>query len=130
MTAAGAPSPPSSTDLAIERTWLAHERTMMAWVRTATSLISFGFTLHKFFQYQIQQGQAAAASRLLGPREFALVMIGTGLVALALATFQHRRGLQTLSAGHAKQPRSVAAVVASLIAALGLLAFVATLFHL
>jgi putative membrane protein len=34
----------TSTKLAIERTRLAHERTLMAWVRTATSLISFGFS--------------------------------------------------------------------------------------
>jgi hypothetical protein len=26
-----------------DRTWLAHERTLMAWVRTATSMISFSF---------------------------------------------------------------------------------------
>ena len=40
----------SNTDLAFERTVLAHERTLMAWVRTAVSMISFGFTIYKFFQ--------------------------------------------------------------------------------
>jgi inner membrane protein YidH len=35
----------AGTRLAIERTRLASERTMMEWVRTATSLISFGFTI-------------------------------------------------------------------------------------
>jgi putative membrane protein len=38
--------------LAVDRTWLAHERTLMAWVRTATSMISFGFTIYKFFQFE------------------------------------------------------------------------------
>ncbi len=38
------------TSLALDRTRLAHERTLMAWVRTAVSLISFGFTIYKFFQ--------------------------------------------------------------------------------
>jgi uncharacterized membrane protein YidH (DUF202 family) len=37
---AGAAALPSSTELALDRTHLAHERTLMAWVRTATSLIS------------------------------------------------------------------------------------------
>jgi uncharacterized membrane protein YidH (DUF202 family) len=37
---AGATALPSSTELALDRTHLAHERTLMAWVRTATSLIS------------------------------------------------------------------------------------------
>jgi len=44
-------SPPSgldSTQMALDRIWLAHERTLMAWVRTAASMISFGFTIYKF----------------------------------------------------------------------------------
>ena len=45
-------SKPDSTELAVDRTWLAHERTLMAWVRTATSMISFGFTIYKFFQFE------------------------------------------------------------------------------
>ncbi|MDR3557688.1 MAG: DUF202 domain-containing protein [Syntrophobacteraceae bacterium] len=42
---------PSSNQLALERTILAHERTLMGWVRTSTSLITFGFTLYKFFSW-------------------------------------------------------------------------------
>src|SRR5678810_553807 len=80
----------NSTQLAVDRTRLAHDRTLMAWVRTATSLISFGFTIYKFFQY-LQEKGSGANERLFGPREFALVMIGIGLMALALATVQHRR---------------------------------------
>jgi uncharacterized membrane protein YidH (DUF202 family) len=33
------------TRLAVDRTRPAHERPLMAWVRAATSLISFGFTI-------------------------------------------------------------------------------------
>jgi uncharacterized membrane protein YidH (DUF202 family) len=62
----------------------------MAWVRTATSLISFGFTIYKFFQY-LQERQTNVEERLLGPRGYALVMITIGIVALVLATLQHRR---------------------------------------
>jgi len=49
------PDADSSTALALERTRLAHERTLMAWVRTATSLISFGFTIYKAFEYLRQR---------------------------------------------------------------------------
>jgi putative membrane protein len=60
---------PDSTQLALDRTWLAHERTLMAWVRTATSMISCGFTIYKFFQFE---EQAKARPRgLLTPRDFA-----------------------------------------------------------
>jgi len=34
---------PAATKLALDRTRVAHERTLMAWTGTATSLISFGF---------------------------------------------------------------------------------------
>ena len=36
--------------LALDRNKLAAERTLMAWVRTALSMISFGFTIYKFLQ--------------------------------------------------------------------------------
>src|SRR4030095_4895232 len=44
----------SSQSLAVQRTFLAHERTLMAWVRTSASLISFGFTIYKFFAYLVE----------------------------------------------------------------------------
>jgi uncharacterized membrane protein YidH (DUF202 family) len=40
--------------LALERTRVAYDRTMMAWIRTATSLITFGFGIYKFFQLELK----------------------------------------------------------------------------
>jgi uncharacterized membrane protein YidH (DUF202 family) len=40
-----------NTKLARLRTFQASERTLMAWIRTAISMISFGFTIVKFFEY-------------------------------------------------------------------------------
>lgn len=118
----------ASTGLAVDRTRLAYERTMMAWVRTGTSLISFGFTIYKFFQYQIERGEAAATGRLIGPRGFAVIMISIGLVALIMAAIDHRRSMQRLRATYGAQPRSTAAAVAVLVSVLGLLALAAALF--
>ena len=42
------------TRLAIDRTRLAHERTLMAWVRTAVSMITFGFTIYEFFEFELK----------------------------------------------------------------------------
>ena len=36
--------------LAMERTHLSYERTLMAWIRTSLSMITFGFTLGKLAQ--------------------------------------------------------------------------------
>jgi len=100
----------------------------MAWVRTSTSLISFGFTIYKFFQY-LQEHQAPVRDRLLGPREYALAMITIGIVALILATVQHRRDMLALRALHPEVPYSMATVLAGLISILGLAALLAVLFR-
>jgi putative membrane protein len=129
MTTLGSPPADAGTRLALDRTRLAYERTMMAWVRTATSLISFGFTIHKFFQFRVEQG-AASPRRLLGPGEFGGLMVAIGLLALILATFEHRQNLQTLRAAYGRIPRSNAATIGALIAGLGVVALVAMMFRL
>ena len=124
--AQGKPIVETATRLAIERTRLAYERTMMAWVRTATSMITFGFTIYKFFQFEFQQGAPQVRS-LIGPRLFALIMIGTGLVALILSTLQHYQNIRRLPVTKERVPWSLSALVAGLIAILGMLAWVSVL---
>jgi putative membrane protein len=119
----------ASTRLAVDRTRLAYERTMMAWVRTSTSLISFGFTIHKFFQFRIERGDVLTP-RLLGPGEFGGVMVCIGLLALALAAFDHRRSMNMLRTSYGPMPHSTAAAIGALIAALGVTALVAMLLGL
>src|SRR5215467_4131458 len=110
----------ASTKLALDRTRLAHERTLMAWVRTAASLISFGFTIYKFLQYLQQQNHATVPEGVLGPRTFGMLMIGIGLVALAIATVQNRSEMQQLRGQYGQLPLSLAGFVAGLVAVLGL----------
>lgn len=117
---------PDATQLALDRTRLAFERTTMAWVRTATSLITFGFTVYKFFQIEHRKGELA--QHLIGPREFALMMISIGILSLVLATLQHGHSMRSLRA-HAvgRMPRSLALIVAGLMSILGLLALTAVI---
>jgi uncharacterized membrane protein YidH (DUF202 family) len=84
------------TNVAVVRTQLAYERTLLAWVRTAVSLISFGFTIYKAFQYIRGDDAVSAHEHLLEPRGVALVMIGLGVCALVLADFEYRRSMQRL----------------------------------
>jgi putative membrane protein len=100
----------------------------MAWVRTATALISFGFTIYKFFQYLHEE--RSFADGLLGPRGFAVLMITVGLGALVVANIEHWESVQALRARGVSPPRSLAAVVAGLIAILGLAGLVAVLLRL
>ena len=120
----------TATKLAVERTRLAHERTLMAWTRTATSLISFGFTVYKFFQY-LSESQEVRPRSAIGPRELALLMIGIGIMAVVLATIEHRRSMVALRTEYgALIPNSLATIVAALVGALGAVLLVAVLFRM
>jgi putative membrane protein len=100
----------------------------MAWVRTSTSLISFGFTIYKFFQY-LQEQNAVRTDRWLGPRQYAFFMISIGITALIFATAQHRRDMKALRAEHPEIPYSLATVLAGLMSLLGILALLAVIFR-
>jgi putative membrane protein len=115
----------TGTKLAVERTRLAQERTTMAWVRTAASLISFGFTIYKFFQIE-QKGLETGG--LIGSRGFAIIMICTGVAALVLAAVQHYKNLRAMKKDYGTLPRSVAGPVAWLVGLLGLLALFGVLY--
>ena len=114
-----------STKLAYDRTGLAYERTLMAWVRTGVSLISFGFTIYKFFEEFHKAEQVPARASLIGAREFGLIMISIGLVAVLLATLQHVKIMRKLRLQCAEVPHSLAAVVAVLVSVLGSVALIA-----
>jgi len=112
-----------STTLAFERTRIAYERTMMAWIRTATSLITFGFAVYKFFQFELKD--APPANMLVGPRAFGLVLIVIGLLSVVLGMVEHARDLTSLRSQYVGMPRSLSGLVGIVVAALGLLALVA-----
>ena len=119
-----------SDGLAVDRTRLAYERTLMAWVRTAASMISFGFTIYKYFQFEFN-GRPFKEGDIVGPRGFAIIMISIGVLALLLSTIQHRNSLQGLRAEYGGQvPLSLATLVASLFSVLGLIALVTVILRL
>ena len=120
-----ATQPDPRVQLAFERTFLAYERTRIAWVRTALALISFGFVIAKFFQYlREKQGETAT---VFSPRAIGLLMISIGLVGLILANWQERRAMKALRKRCPELPRSIAGVMALLIALFGVLAMIGAL---
>lgn len=109
--------------LALDRTKLAAERTLMAWLRTALSMISFGFTIYKFLQV-LQEQSAVAVARPNAPRNLALGLIGIGTGALVAACIQHVRYVRALSVpSHPYKPWDLSFVVSISIVLLGLLTF-------
>ena len=121
-----APDLDHSTRLAVTRTRVAYERTMLSWVRTATSLITFGFGVYKFFQIERKPG---AQGSIIGPEGFGLILVGIGLLSLLLATLEFRRNIRQLGTQYSGSLRSPTVALAGLISILGILAFVMMLFR-
>ena len=117
----------SSTDLAFQRTVLAYERTLMAWVRTAVSMISFGFTIYKFFQ-ELNES-ANAPHRILTPRVVGMIMIAFGFLSLLLAQIQHQTALKRLKKDYPGVQRSISSILSILILIFGFGLFMGALFR-
>jgi len=117
-----------STQLAFDRTWVAYERTMLAWVRTAISLITFGFSVYKFFEILRESG--APQSHLLGARQFGIILVSLGLASLGLATLEYRQNIQRLGREYEGRPRSLAVIVAALVSVLGVVAISLMIFRI
>jgi len=78
------------------RTRMSLERTLMSWVRTATALIGFGFTIVQFYE-QVLAGSAGAHLRFQeAPRYFGLALLVAGVLALAISMRQYRQMLRYL----------------------------------
>jgi putative membrane protein len=111
------------TDLALQRTVIASERTLMAWIRTALSMIGFGFTIFKFFQYLPEEIAAGNIRRPNAPRNLGLTLIALGTLALTGAAWQHWHFLRRIGASRSGQMISVSFVVAIAVILIGIATF-------
>ena len=110
----------ANTRLAAERNRLALERTLMAWTRTSTALIAFGFTIYQIFRYLSENERLR--DPYVSPQVFGVAMILVGLAALILGWIQHRQELRALRSDYGPMRYSIAAIVAALVSGLGVIA--------
>ena len=71
------------SDLGEIRTILAADRTLMAWIRTSLSMLSFGFTIYKFLQTIAANGKMDHPN---SPQTVGLFLTGMGVAAIVLGT--------------------------------------------
>jgi putative membrane protein len=110
--------------LARQRNRDAAERTLMAWIRTCLSLISFGFGLDKIVAAIRSQGAASAVHGGWGVRLISIAFVLTGVGAMVAATAAHRRNLRRLlreDFTYREEP-SIATATALLLTLIGLAA--------
>src|ERR1700752_4325249 len=107
------------TSLALHRTIIAAERTLMAWIRTSLSMIGFGFTIFKFFQYLPEEIATGNVQRPQAPRNLGLTLIALGKLTLVVAAWQHRNFLGKVKASQTQPPLSLSFVVAIAVILIG-----------
>lgn len=117
------------------RTRLSVERTMMSWVRTAVSLIGFGFAIVQFFE-RLRQISPSGTYFPEAPKYLGLSLIACGIAALLISIWQYqwtvnylRSGPFAPIAGLKEGMQSPVLAVAILLICIGAFAFGAVLLH-
>ena len=124
----------TQTHLAWLRTRMALQTTLAAWVRTATSLIGFGFAIVQFLEHfgPLASGSAPRAPHLA--RIVGMILIGAGSLTTLIATWEYHiaakyldgddfrgvAGIPTLR----REPPEVVVWMAILVCLIGLVALI------
>jgi putative membrane protein len=121
------------------RTRLSVERTMMSWIRTAVSLIGFGFAIVQFFERLQQMQGIRPADYPRAAQYLGLMLIACGILSLIISIWQYWWTVRYLWGGPfaavaglregvtTEQMQSPVIAVAVLLTGIGLFAFLAVL---
>jgi putative membrane protein len=118
-----------SNELARERSRQAADRTLMAWIRTALSLIGFGFGVAQFRDILVRTELVARRSPEYPSTAlyFGLAFIAVGVLGLLAATVQHWNILEHIKRDefHYTGFRPLVFIMAIALVTIGVLAFIA-----
>lgn len=108
--------------MALVRTVLAIDRSLMAWVRTALSLIGFGFSIFTFLHSLVSNGALVLGER--GPRNAGLILIGLGTLSLSFGMIEYWRAMAHFRQHYDMSPWRVPMVTSLIVCMLGAAIFV------
>jgi putative membrane protein len=112
-------------DMGEIRTIMAADRTLMAWIRTSLSMLSFGFTIYKVLQTLASQGKMEHSN---SPQQVGLFLTAMGVAAIVLGTLSYwvtLRDLQRVEEFRIGRPVLLMALIMS-IAGVALFVSIAT----
>jgi len=122
-----------ANELAKERNRAAYDRTLMAWIRTAISLIGFGFAIAKSYEY-IEMDALEKTGRFIdqihAPLWFGMSFIVLGMFCILGGVIQYVKVVKQLQSGQFifGEPRPLAKIVALILLIIGIFALI-TLFQ-
>lgn len=118
-----------TNELAKERNRAAAERTLMAWVRTSLSLISFGFGIDKIIAALSETKLGQRPDVVQSTRIVGLSFVALGIFAIWMAVAEHRRILKRIGREEFlyESRWSLARTVGIVLSLIGLFAFAAIL---
>ncbi len=121
--------PNLTNELAKERNRAAYDRTLMAWIRTAISLIAFGFAIAKSYEF-IEMDQMEKTGRFIdqihAPLWFGMSFIVLGMVCILGGVIQHAKLVEQIRSDRFTygEPRPLAKIVALLLLIIGIFALI------
>jgi putative membrane protein len=114
-------------DLGEMRTVMAADRTLMAWVRTAMAMLSFGFTIYKFLEdFEGKRGHAGPDL----PQHVGLFLAGMGTLSIVMGTLEYWTTLRDLNRTDRFGPGRPILLVAFVLSAAGVALFISIAFRL
>ena len=118
-----------ANELARERNRAAADRTLMAWIRTSLSLIAFGFSIGKIYDYLEKVNPERVIDPIDSARIFGEAFIALGVFGLLAAIVQNRRILKRIEHGEFVYTKTLplAMITAIILLLIGLFGFVAVL---
>jgi putative membrane protein len=128
----------SDSHFAWIRTRLSADNTLMSWIRLATTLIGFGFTIVQFFERFAQSPNVKPAIAPHFPRYLGVALMFAGVLCLVIAIWQYIRFVEYLHAGEfgriaikSRLPANKPALsIAVLMALIGAAALITVVFRL